>query len=91
MNSFVSTDESGAQDCHYPLVQVRGRANIGDGTSNSTTYRIDFDGYDPVRITLRDLAGPWDFSNGDLPNVYMESVTLDTSSPICQPVGGPGG
>lgn len=78
----VTNGFNNPENCRYPLVQVRGRANIGDGTAFSTTYRMDFDGYETT-ASLKDLLGPWDFQSGDIPTVIMESVTLDTSAPIC--------
>jgi hypothetical protein len=85
-NLFVEGTGQDAMDCRYPIVQARGRANIGSGTSTSTTFRMDFDGY-ATTLDLMDLPGPWDISSGNVPTMYAESVTLDVSgTPSCRPV-----
>jgi hypothetical protein len=88
-STTANPDGPGAVVCRYPLLQVRARANIGDGTTSSLTYRMDFDGNDSSS-TIRDLPGTWDFSSGDRPTMYVESVTLDISAPICH-LEAPGG
>jgi hypothetical protein len=85
-NLFVEGTGRDAMDCQYPIVQARGRANIGAGTSTSTTFRMDFDGY-ATSLDLMDLPGSWDFSAGDVPTMYAESVTLDVAgTPSCRPL-----
>jgi hypothetical protein len=60
----------GNNQCSYPVVQVRARAEI-----SAVVFRIDFDGYDADgSVGLIDLDGPWDFQNGDRPTLHRASV-----------------
>jgi hypothetical protein len=85
-NLYIEGTGRDAMECRYPIVQARGRANIGAGTSTSTTFRMDFDGYD-TSPDLIDLPGSWDVSAGNIPTMYAESMTLDVAgTPECRPL-----